>query len=156
MLMMQPTLMQYSMEHPEGRPVVLDSSSITPDSILFMDAFFNVHIMWGETIYEWRKLGYQDQPDYAHFKSLLEQPENDMQQVLAARFPYPRFSRTDVNGGEARHIKTRVNPSSTHTTPGGGYGGPNGQQKTTIYTDDASIARFMQTLKQAVVSPEES
>lgn len=170
-LMIQPTLDSYDLEAPYAQPVPLDSSSLRADNIVLMDAFFNVHVMWGTTIYEWIEAKYHELPDYAHFAELLERAEADAQAVLARRYPYPRFSRTSANGSEARHVKTRVNPATTHhQQPSGGYnnggimsmGGqhhqPNtggGEQRSDlIYTDDASISKFMASLKQAVVAPE--
>ncbi|CAD2222929.1 protein transport protein SEC23 [Angomonas deanei] len=113
-LMFQPTLDAYDFEAPYATPVPLDSQSLRNDNIVLMDAFFNIHIMWGSVIYEWMKQGLHEQPEYQHFASLLDAVEADAQALLAARFPYPRFSRTDADGSEARHIKTRVNPSTQY------------------------------------------
>eukprot|EP00758_Cryptobia_borreli_P013330 Tbor_TRINITY_DN5824_c1_g1::TRINITY_DN5824_c1_g1_i1::g.6070::m.6070/K14006/SEC23; protein transport protein SEC23 len=145
-LMIQPTLHSYDFgQSPAaGRPVPLDSSSIKLDNILLIDCYFNIHIVWGQTIAEWRKQGYHEDPAYAHFKELLEAPDRDAAKLLARRFPYPRYSVTDINGGEARHLKTRLNPSCTYADL---HQGP----ALALNTDEASIAKFMQTLKEAVV-----
>nr|CCC92139.1 unnamed protein product [Trypanosoma congolense IL3000] len=150
-LMVQPTLHSYDIEMPAATPVPLDSCSLRPDNILLMDAFFNIHIMWGTTIFAWIQARYQDNLEYAYFAQLLETVENEAQMLLDARFPYPRFSRTDANGSEARHIKTRMNPTTTHHS-GGRATTAAADQSDVIYTDDASIVRFMDSLKQAVVS----
>lgn len=160
--MMQPTLDSYDLEAPFATTVPLDSSSLRPDNIVLMDAFFNVHIMWGATIFAWIQQGYQDDPAYEHFAALLEACERDAEVLLAERYPYPRFSRADANGSEARHIKTRVNPATTHNQAEGAtnpYGAAAqmaatgiGERADLIYTDDTSIVKFMVSLKRAVVS----
>lgn len=153
-LMIQPTLDSYTVEAPFSTPVLLDSSSIQPSNTLLMDAFFNIHILWGASTDAWRKAGYHELPEYAHFKAMLDAPEADAQALLTCRFPFPRFSRTDVDGSESRHVKTRMNPATTHNTLSGGSGGGASDGQAVMYTDEASIGRFMQTLKAAVVAPE--
>ncbi|CCW71403.1 unnamed protein product [Phytomonas sp. Hart1] len=157
--MIQPTLDRYDLEAPHATAVPLDSGSLRGDAIVLMDAFFNLHIMWGSTIFEWIQAGYHKIPDYAHFAGLLEVPETDAQALLALRHPYPRFSRTDANGSEARHIKTRVNPSVTYSQAGGGSFNRSAASAgddcaNLIYTDEASIEKFMSSLKQMAVSAE--
>lgn len=56
-------------------PVLLDVSSITPDRILLLDAYFYVVVFHGSTVAQWRKAGYQDQPEHAAFKQLLQAPQ---------------------------------------------------------------------------------
>ncbi|KAH9584068.1 Sec23/Sec24 [Trypanosoma melophagium] len=164
--MIQPTLHSYDIETPMATPVPLDSCSLRTDNILLMDAFFNIHIMWGTTIYAWIQAKYQEDPEYAYFAQLLNAVEDDASALLAARYPYPRFSRTDANGSEARHIKTRMNPTTTHhsgsigAAAADGLGNANsnmmasaaGDHSDVIYTDEASIVKFMESLKKAVVS----
>ncbi|RNF20675.1 putative protein transport protein Sec23 [Trypanosoma conorhini] len=153
-LMIQPALYSYDIEAPQATPVPLDSCSLRPDNILLMDAYFNIHIMWGTTIFAWIQAKYQDDPEYLYFAQLLENVENDAIGLLSTRYPYPRFSRTDANGSEARHIKTRMNPTVTHHSGGIGAAAATaaGDQSDVIYTDEASIMKFMESLKQAVVS----
>ncbi|GET86447.1 protein transport protein sec23, putative [Leishmania tarentolae] len=154
-LMIQPTLDSYDLEKPFATPMQLDSSSLHHDNIVLMDAYFNVHIMWGSVIYQWIEAAYHENPQYANFAELLEAAERDAQGILASRYPYPRFSRTDADGSEARHVKTRVNPATNYHNSGIQYGaGPNGAvgQADIIYTDDASIMTFMASLKKAVMA----
>ena len=152
-LMIQPTLHSYTLSEPMAVPVPLDSNSILPDNILVIDCFFNLHVIWGQVVYEWMKLEYHKQPEYAHLAALLDAPTHDTQAVLARRFPYPRFSETDINGGESRHLKTRLNPSSTYQDkqPSAPGLAPPAQGGAFLNTDDASVAKFMTTLKEAVV-----
>jgi protein transport protein SEC23 len=76
--MIQPTLMAYSLDQ-EPVPALLDSVSIKHDVILLLDTFFHILIFHGSTVAQWRKAGYQDQPDYQHFKAQLERPVEDAQ-----------------------------------------------------------------------------
>lgn len=71
LIMIQPILYSYSFNGPP-EPVLLDTSSIQPDRILLMDTFFQILIFHGETIAQWRALKYQDMPEYANFKQLLQ------------------------------------------------------------------------------------
>jgi protein transport protein SEC23 len=76
LIMIQPTLDSYTFDEP-AKPVLLDSTSIQPTTILLLDTFFHILIFHGETVAEWRKAGYQDQEGYENFKQLLEAPKDD-------------------------------------------------------------------------------
>ncbi|KAJ3289892.1 GTPase-activating protein S23 [Borealophlyctis nickersoniae] len=150
LIMIQPTLMSYSFEGPP-QPVLLDSISIKNDVILLLDTFFHILIWHGETIAAWRKAKYHEQPDYANFKMLLEAPKADAQDLLADRFPIPRYIDCDQGGSQERFLKSKVNPSTTHVTSAGyGYGAAN--QGQAIATDDVSLQVFMEHLKKLSVS----
>jgi protein transport protein SEC23 len=80
LIMIQPTLMCYTLNNPtEPEPVLLDSVSIRNDAILLLDTFFHVLIWHGEMIAGWRKAKYHEQPEYANLKTLLETPKVDAQ-----------------------------------------------------------------------------
>jgi protein transport protein SEC23 len=143
LIMIQPTLDSYSLEHEGGQPVLLDSASIQPQTILLLDTFFQILIFHGETIAEWRKAGYQDQEDYANLKAMLESPKEDARELVQDRFPLPRFIICDAGGSQARFLLSKLNPSTTHAT--GGYGGVS-QTAQTIFTDDVSLQTFMDHL----------
>jgi protein transport protein SEC23 len=87
LIMIQPTLMSYSLDAP-AEPALLDSVSIKPDVVLLLDTFFHILIFHGETVAQWRKAGYQDQEGYENLKSLLETPKND---AAVRRFLYSFF-----------------------------------------------------------------
>lgn len=55
--MFQPQLVSYSFSGVE--PSLLDVSSIQPERILLLDAYFYVVIFHGTTVAQWRKEGYQ-------------------------------------------------------------------------------------------------
>ena len=108
LVMIQPTLMAYSFNGPP-EPVLLDVCSIAPDRILVLDAYFSVVIFHGQTIAQWRKANYQDQPEHEAFKQLLEAPKADAKEILDRRFPVPGW--WTATSTEAR--RASCSPSST-------------------------------------------
>ncbi|KAI8817160.1 uncharacterized protein EV422DRAFT_542658 [Fimicolochytrium jonesii] len=150
LIMIQPTLMSYSFNGPP-EPVLLDSVSIKPDVILLLDTFFHILIWHGETIAAWRKAKYHEQPSYENFKLLLEAPKGAAQELLTERFPIPRYIDCDAGGSQERFLKSKVNPSTTHTSPSG-YGFNPATQGAAIATDDVSLQVFMDHLKKLAVS----
>lgn len=152
LIMIQPILYAYSFNGtPE--PVLLDTSSIQPDRILLMDTFFQIVIYHGSTIHEWRKAGYQEQPEYENFKQLLNAPVDDAQEILQTRFPMPRYIDTEHEGSQARFLLSRVNPSQTHNNVYG-WNQPTtgGDAGAAVLTDDVSLQVFMEHLKKLAVS----
>lgn len=142
LIMIQPTLDSYTFDEPP-KPVLLDSTSIQPNTILLLDTFFHILIFHGETIAEWRKVGYQDQEGYENFKELLELPKAEAKELIADRFPLPRFIICDAGGSQARFLLSKLNPSTTHTS--GSWGGAP-QTAQTIFTDDVCLQTFMESL----------
>ncbi|KRZ95361.1 Protein transport protein Sec23A [Trichinella sp. T8] len=142
--MIQPVLFAYSFNGPP-EPVLLDTASILPDRILLMDDFFHVLIYHGATIAQWRKLGYQNDPQYEAFKHLLEAPIEDARTILRDRFPMSRYIETEHEGSQARFLLSKVNPSLTHNNPWGADGAP-------VFTDDVSLQIFMEHLRKLSVS----
>lgn len=142
LIMIQPTLDSYTFDE-QPRPVLLDSTSIQPNTILLLDTFFHILIFHGETVAEWKKIGYQDQEGYENLRELLELPKEDAKELIADRFPLPRFIICDAGGSQARFLLSKLNPSTTHTS-GGNFGMPQNAQ--TIFTDDVSLQTFMEHL----------
>lgn len=156
-VMIQPALLQYSFEEGPPQPVLLDAASLKPNVILLLDAFFHVVIWRGETIQAWYDAGYQEKEEYANFKALLMRPAEDAKQILGERFPVPKFVQTNAGGSQARFLTSKVNPSQTHNSQTGGYGGygdGGATDSTVVITDDASLKVFMEHLiKKAVKGP---
>ncbi|KAJ3004194.1 hypothetical protein NUW54_g4931 [Trametes sanguinea] len=147
LIMIQPTLMSYTFDTPP-QPVLLDSISIKPDVILLLDTFFHILIFHGETIAQWRKAGYQDQEGYENFKELLEAPVRDAQDLLADRFPIPRYIVCDQGGSQARFLLSKLNPSTTHVSNSMYGSAPAANSGQAIFTDDVSLQVFMEHLKR--------
>lgn len=113
-LMIQPALLQYTIEMPEATPVLLEMESMKQNVVLLYDSFFHVLIWHGEVISRWRDAGYQDKPEYSNVKRLLETPIEDAEQIISERFPVPKFIICDQmdDTGQERLIKNRVVPAS--------------------------------------------
>ncbi|KAL7678307.1 hypothetical protein ACOME3_004537 [Neoechinorhynchus agilis] len=111
-----------------------------------MDDFFHVVIFHGESIDEWRKQGYQNDPQYKIFADLLQAPVNDAYEILSHRFPIPRYVVTEANGSQARFLFCKVNPSQTHNSLWGQEGGA------PVLTDDVNLQVFFDHLKKLAVS----
>eukprot|EP00835_Amoeboradix_gromovi_P004362 NODE_335_length_10686_cov_0.203363.p5 type:complete len:238 gc:universal NODE_335_length_10686_cov_0.203363:7842-7129(-) len=142
-LMIQPSLMRYNYNTPtEPEPVLLDSASVTSDTILLLDTYFHLLIHRGDQVAQWIKQGLQEQEEYSNIKQLMEQPEIDAKEVLVDRCPVPRYIVCDQNTSQARFLLARLNPSSTYQQ---------NQQGQAIFTDDVSMQVFMDSLKKLVV-----
>lgn len=144
LIMIQPTLTSFSLDE-EPVAVLLDSVSIKPDRILLLDTFFHILIFHGKTIAEWRKAGYQDLPEYANIKQLLEEPKQEAADLLVDRYPLPRFIDTEDGGSQARFLFSKLNPSTTHTS--NNIIG----NEAVVLTDDVSLQVFMSHLQKLVV-----
>jgi protein transport protein SEC23 len=146
LVMIQPALLQYSFDEGPPQPVQLDANSLKPNVILLMDTFFHVVIWRGETIQLWYEAGYQEKEEYANFATLLRAPAEDAKQILAGRFPVPKFIQTNAGGSQARFLTSKVNPSNTHTNSGFESGGTS-----VVITDDVSLKVFMEHLVKLAV-----
>ncbi|KAK7272372.1 hypothetical protein RJT34_28916 [Clitoria ternatea] len=143
LVMIQPTLFQYSFDGPPI-PVLLDIRSVGPDFILLFDSFFHVVIHYGSKIAQWRKLGYDKDPNHENFRKLLEAPELDAEQLVAERVPVPRIIRCDQHSSQARFLLAKLNPSVTQNstyTDGSDI----------IITDDLSLQVFLDQLQVLAV-----
>ena len=142
MTMIQPSLTSYSFNVPP-EPALLDVAAVQADRILVLDAFFSVVLFHGHTVAQWRDAGYADQPEHAALKELLRAPREDAEQIVASRFPVPRFVDCDQHGSQARFLLVKLNPSATHTSYGGGVGAHGGD---IIFTEDVSLSVFLEHL----------
>ncbi|XP_073046884.1 protein transport protein SEC23 G-like [Primulina eburnea] len=143
LIMVQPTLFQYSFDGPPI-PVILDICSISPDVILLFDSFFYVVIHYGSKIAQWRKLRYDRDPSHESFKKLLEAPELDAEQLVTERIPVPKLVKCDQHSSQARFLLAKLNPSVTQKseyTDGTDI----------IFTDDVSLQVFIEHLQALAV-----
>ena len=81
LVMIQPALISYSFNAPP-QAVLLDATSVRPDVLLLLDTFFTLVVFHGATIVAWRDAGYQNQPEHANFKQLLEMPQEVAQNIM--------------------------------------------------------------------------
>lgn len=148
LLMIQPSLVAYEL-HQETKPVSLDTSSIQPERILLMDTFFQIVIFHGDRIAAWKRQNYQEKEGFESFKTFLEAPINDANELMMSRFPLPRYVVCDQGSSQARFLLSRVNPSITHNTAIGYYGDP---ALAPVLSDDVSYAVFEEHLRKLTVS----
>jgi len=103
-----------------------------------------VVVFHGSTVAQWRKAGYQRQPEHAAFKALLEAPQGEAASIIRRRFPTPRFTDCDQNGSQARFLLAKLNPSAT-------YNSTAAVSSEVIMTDDVSLQVFTEHLKKLAV-----
>lgn len=146
LVMIQPTLFQYSFDGPPN-PVLLDVRSISPDVILLLDSYFHVVIHYGSKIAQWKKLGYHRDPkipNHENLRKLLEAPELDAEQLVCERIPPPKLIKCDQHSSQARFLLAKLNPSVTQNstyTDGSDI----------IFTDDLSLQVFIEHLQELAV-----
>ncbi|XP_065863176.1 protein transport protein SEC23 G [Euphorbia lathyris] len=143
LIMVQPTLFQYSFDGPPI-PVLLDVRSIEPDIILLFDSYFHVVIHYGSKVAQWRKLGYHKDPNHENLRKLLEAPELDAEQLVAERVPAPKLIKCDQHGSQARFLLAKLNPSVTQNST---YK----EGSEIILTDDLSLQDFVDHLQALAV-----
>ncbi|CAH1448132.1 unnamed protein product [Lactuca virosa] len=137
-VMIQPSLITYAFNC-GAEPALLDVASIAPDRILLLDSYFTVVVFHGSTIAQWRKAGYQNEPEHEAFAQLLRAPISDAEAIVNERFPVPRFVICDQHGSQARFLLAKLNPSATYHSdaplvPGGDI----------LFTDDNTIQLNLQ------------
>ncbi|ODQ81012.1 hypothetical protein BABINDRAFT_160432 [Babjeviella inositovora NRRL Y-12698] len=137
-VMVQPSLVAYSAVA-EPSPVVLDETSLQPDQVLFLDAFFYVVIWYGSTAAQWRDAEL-DMADFSHVHRMFEGPKVEAAALLANRFPLPRYVMTDAGKSQARFLTCKLNPSGRE---GGIYG--------LVLTDGVSLYGYMREVTRLVV-----
>ncbi|KAJ8531481.1 hypothetical protein K7X08_026915 [Anisodus acutangulus] len=143
LIMVQPTLFQYSFDGPPV-PVLLDICSVSPDIILLFDSYFYVVIHYGSKIAQWRKLGYDKDPSHDSFRKLLEAPEIDAEQLVSERIPVPKLIKCDQHSSQARFLLAKLNPSVTHNST---YT----QGSDIIFTEELSLQVFIEHLQALAV-----
>lgn len=143
LIMIQPTLLQYSFDGPPI-PVLLDVCSLSPDVILLFDSYFYVVIHYGSNIAQWKKLGYAKDPNHESLRKLLEAPEIDAEQLVAERVPVPKLIKCDQHSSQARFLLAKLNPSVTHNST---YA----DGADIIFTDDVSLQVFIEHLQELAV-----
>eukprot|EP00755_Sulcionema_specki_P003956 Sspe_Gene.4057::Locus_1334_Transcript_1_1_Confidence_1.000_Length_2376::g.4057::m.4057/K14006/SEC23; protein transport protein SEC23 len=145
--MIQPALFGYTSQG-GPTPLPLDVVSVLPDNILLLDTYFDVVVHYGETVVSWRNQGYQNNPDYAFFKDLLEKPKEHALEIVRSRYPQPRFVECDHHGSQARILYNVINPSRSskkdNANPQEQYG-TGGDE--IVFTEDVSLQTFLQHLK---------
>mmetsp|Transcript_26487 Transcript_26487/g.36914 ORF Transcript_26487/g.36914 Transcript_26487/m.36914 type:complete len:755 (+) Transcript_26487:138-2402(+) len=148
LVMIQPTLMAYSLEEGACQPVYLDVGSISPNRILLLDDFFHIVLFYGSTVHDWLTQEIWKQPDYAYLEEFFQGPQEDAKNLIESRMPAPIFVSCAQNGSQSRFLMSRLNPSITQNTVGEFSGGA-----PPVFTDDVSLKVFLSHLKKLAVAP---
>lgn len=56
--------------------------------------------IFSQTIAQWKKAGYHNDPQYESLRSLLQGPVDDAGEILQVRFPMPRYIETEHGGSQ--------------------------------------------------------
>jgi protein transport protein SEC23 len=146
LFMIQPALVKYLLNG-DPRPVQLDTASLQSDSVLLLDTFFRVLVWHGSKIVAWRNQGYHEQEEYTHLKRLLEDPRTEAETLVGERFPSPSLVMCDQGGSLERYLLARCNPSESQ------FDVVYGTRTESLSTDEPSLDKFLQKLKEMAVIP---
>jgi protein transport protein SEC23 len=135
LVMIQPSLMQYTTDSDQPIPVFLESSSMKTDVILLLDTFFYILIWHGENIITWKEQGYHEMEGYEGLKDMFEAPREDAKMIMQDRFPTPRYYLSKPGDSHERKIKARINPASGKSTT-------DDDNENNIFTEDVSLKIF--------------
>ncbi|KAJ4722587.1 Protein transport protein SEC23 [Melia azedarach] len=127
------------------RSQFIDVFNCTPDETAFFRLMLNREVVhYGSKIAQWRKLGYDEDPNHENLRKLLEAPEIDAEQLVAERIPAPKIIKCDQHSSQARFLLAKLNPSitqdSTYT-----------EGSDIIFTDDLSLQVFIEHLQTLAV-----
>lgn len=145
LFMIQPTLVQYILDNPP-QPVLLDMSSLSRNCVLLLDTYFRVLVWHGKDIAQWRDAGYQNLPEYANLKVILEEPIAEANALISERFPTPILYVCDQDSSQSRFLLARCNPSNQQFEELGAKGADN------LGSDEPSFSRFTQKLREVAVN----
>lgn len=147
LIIIQPTLTSFSLEEEEPEPVLLDSTSISPSTILLLDTFFHILLFHGSQIAEWKKAKYHELEEYKYLADFLAEPKKEAAELLFDRFPLPRFIDTEEGASQARFLYSKLNPTTNYKTDVAAA-----QNGAVILTDDVSLQSFMEYVQKRAVA----
>ena len=142
LVMIQPSLFAYTLENPNACPVLCDMDSLSDDRILVVDTYFFVLLWYGKTIHYWKEQNFQDDPQFAHFKELLNVSKTDAELLMEDRLPVPRFIECFPGAPFERVLKSKLNPRAAKTQE---------DSDENYSTDDVNLKTFMDYLIKLVV-----
>lgn len=151
LVMIQPALMKFPADGSPPIPVILDVTSVTQDAVFLLDAFFYTVIYFGSVAAEWRDAQYP-RDEYPGIYQMIEQAQQEAAEIIADRFPLPRYVTCDEGKSQARFLYSKLNPSDNNTDSyGGGMGNFGGDKGTVVHTEDVSLGTFFSHLAKLVV-----
>ncbi|KAL0234141.1 hypothetical protein PCE1_001179 [Barthelona sp. PCE] len=143
----QPLLMMYS---DKGvRPVLLDTSSMGPNRILFLDTYHTLLVHYDEMYKRWSEEGYQNVEGYSWFAALIDEANGEVHRILAERWPTPVVHLVYPGHSQERFLKSLLNNADTPqgTSNSSVFSGT----KRIVRTEDASFSAYTSNLATAVV-----
>jgi protein transport protein SEC23 len=146
LVMIQPTLDSYTLDN-DPVPVLLSATSVNAKNVMLLDTFFHIIIHYGDTIAQWRKAGYHNDPEYENLKELIEAPRQDAAELMKNRVPLPMYVECDQGTSQARFLLATIDPDVTHMT---NANQPDGSGQI-IFTEDVNLQVFIDYLKKRVV-----
>lgn len=153
LVMIQPQLLQYSLDQAEGQAVSPDSSAMQKDVVLLADSYFHFVIWQGLHIKQWVDAEYHLQPEYENIKFLIEAPEKDVSYTLDERFYLTKTIRCHFDSPNERILKAKLNPDQGQAHGGtlvgeGQWAESGGGAEVTenFVSDEASLGQFMSKL----------
>ena len=149
LVMIQPQIIEYSLNNEEPVPVLPDIDCLKNDVILLADTYFNIIIWKGQTIKAWVDEGYHLKEGYEHIGELVKMPEEDMKFIIEERLIIPNKIEAYFGSPTERFLKSKLNPenkevNSLHEAVESGN----------FVTDDACLSDFMKRLLTVINSKE--
>ncbi|AOA64956.1 GTPase-activating protein [Komagataella phaffii CBS 7435] len=152
LVMIQPTLTQFSADGSEPVPVLLDSASLKQDCVLLLDAFFFIVIYYGSVAAAWRDANYPRE-EFPGVYAMIEKAQEEAASLISDRFPLPKYVTTDEGKSQARFLYSKLNPSEndTETTGSALAGYTASAHEAIVQSDDVSLNTFFTHLSRLVV-----
>ena len=142
LIIVQPQIIEYSLNSEEPKSVAPDLGCLKKDVILLVDTFFNVVIWKGATIKSWIDEGYHLQDEYAHLAEMIKLPEEDCNTICEDRTVRPCKIEAFSGSPMERFLKSRLNPETTTPNLQKNIAEDDGN----FITEDASLSVFMNRL----------
>ena len=146
LVMIQPQIIEYSLDTEEPTPVLPNLSCLKADVVLLADTFFNIIIWYGQNVKGWVDEGYHLQEGFEHIKELIEMPEEDMRLILEDRLIVPNKVKAHMGSPTERLLKSKLNPETKDKEMSEALESGN------FVSDDASLSNFMARLFQVINS----
>lgn len=145
MVMIQPQILQYSLNEEEATAVLPDVSCMKKDVVLLADTYFNFVVWQGLTIKQWVDEGYHEKEEFANVRQLVEAPDADMEFIKEERFFLSKVIRCHFGSPQERFLKAKLNPEKA-SDEGLQMGVNEIEESGNFISDEASLSDFMAKL----------
>jgi protein transport protein SEC23 len=145
MVMIQPQVLQYSLNEEEGIAVLPDSSCMKKDKVLLADTYFNFVIWQGLNIKQWVDQGYHEKEGFENVAQLVEAPDADIHFINQERFFLSKTIRCYFGSPNERFLKAKLNPEKVENN-GLETGVNEIEESGNFISDEASLSDFMAKL----------